>query len=92
MDNFPPAISNAVRPTNIAISPRLPNNMQSPTEASASGSTLEVKFDIDGSHSTISGISTTPGPLIIYGAVIPGSNAESYDSCDEDLSASDGEE
>ena len=56
--------------------------MQHPTEASASESALAVTFDIDGSNSTISSISTTPGPLIVYGAAIPSSNAETYDSCD----------
>ena len=60
--------------------------MQHPTEGCASGFALVVTFDIDGSNSTVSGTSTTlPGPVIVYGAAIPSSNAENYDSCDNNF-------
>ena len=89
---FTPAMSNVARPTNIAISPRRQIHMQHPTEASTSGSASAVIFDIDGSNSNVSGTSTTPGPLIVYGAAIPSSNTENYDECDTDFFASDSEE
>ena len=82
---FTPTISNAARSANIDTSPGHPNHMQHPTEDSASGSASAVTFDIDGSNSTVSGTSTTPGPLIVSGAAIPSSNAETYDSCDTDF-------
>ena len=89
---FAPASSTAARPTNDVISPRRQNNLQHTTGA-PSGSALAVTFEIDESHSSVSGITTAPGPLIVYDATLPSSTAENYDSCEDiDLFASSSDE
>ena len=78
---FTPAISNSVtRSAQMVTSPEHSTFRQQLSKASASGSASAVTFIIDGSRSTVGGISTAPGPLIVYDTTTPGSSAESYQS------------
>ena len=65
----------------LALSPGRVSEIKCPAKASTSRSALAVSFNFNGSHSTVSGISTTYGHVIVHGnPASTGLNAENSDS------------